>query len=65
MFCDKLTKGEYKVEEKLLALTKEQSSHIVTLVEVYTELIEKVLALTEAQAEYVLRRLQCLLQDES
>lgn len=48
-----------------MALTKEQSSHIVTLVEVYTELIEKVLALTEAQAEYVLRRLQCLLQDES
>lgn len=53
------------MEEKLLALTKEQSSHIVTLVEVHTELIEKVLALTEEQAEYVIRRLLCLLQNEN
>lgn len=53
------------MEEKLLALTKEQYSHTVILEEVHTELIEKVLALTEEQAEYVIRRLLCLLQNEN
>lgn len=48
-----------------MTLTKEQSSHTITLEEVHTELIEEVLALTEAQAEYVIRRLLCLLQNEN
>lgn len=53
------------MKEKLGALTKDQTTRTVTVEELREELIEKVLALTEAQTEYVLRRLQCLLQSEN
>lgn len=50
------------MREKVTPLTKEQASRTVMLEETRADLIEKALALTEAQAEYVTRRLLCLLQ---
>lgn len=65
LFLSQMNERGRNVREKVTPLTKEQASRTVMLEETRADLIEKALALTEAQAEYVIRRLLCLLQNEN